>query len=271
MTRRILITSALVALGIPALTSADNANRQAQPKTKAAKAGCEKNPAAIKRLDEMGAFLRDQKTFSVRSQTATDEVLENGQKIQLSATNELEVARPNRLHASFTSDRRQREFFFDGTTFTVYSPSNGYYAQVPAPSTIDGLLGKISEKYNIEIPLADLFLWGTSSSGVELLKCAEFIGPSKINGSMTDQFAFRQDGLDWQIWIEQGERPLPRKMVLTTTTDPARPQHQAALEWNLTPKIDQQAFHFTPPKGAQKIQIVDATTDQTATREQTRR
>jgi hypothetical protein len=271
MTRRILITSAVIALGLPALTSADTANQPAQPKAKAAAKGCEKNPAAIKRLDEMGAFLRDQKTFSVRSQTATDEVLENGQKIQLSATNELEVHRPDRLHASFKSDRRQREFFYDGKSFTVYSPTNGYYAQVPAPPTIDGLLGKISEKYDIELPLADLFLWGTPSSGVELLECAEFIGPSKINGSMTDQFAFRQDGLDWQIWIEQGERPLPRRLVLTTTTDPARPQHEVALDWNLAPKLDQQAFQFSPPKGAQKIEIVDATTDQTATREQPRR
>lgn len=265
MTRRILITSALFALGIPGLAAAQAAEEAP------AQARCEKNQAALQRLDDMGAFLRGQKTFSVRAQSATDEVLKNGQKIQLSATNELEVRRPDRLHASFVSDRRQREFFFDGKTFTVYGPTNGYYAQVPAPPTIDGLLGKISEKYEIELPLADLFLWGTPSSGVELVQCATFIGPSKVNGSLTDHFAFRQAGLDWQIWIEQGERPLPRKLVLTTTSDPAKPQHQVALEWNLAPSLDQRAFHFVPPKGAHRIEMVDASAEQTATRAPRRR
>lgn len=247
MTRRMLMPLALIAIGGPTLAAAAPPPR----------ASCEKNQAVIRRLGEMGTFLREQRTFSVRSETTTDEVLENGQKIQLAATGELEVRRPDRLHATFSSDRREREFFYDGRTFTVYGPTNGYYATVAAPSTIDATLGEISERYEIEFPLVDLFLWGTPRSDLDQLTCATFVGPAKIDGTTTDHFAFRQAGLDWQIWIEQGPRPLPRKLVLTTTDDPARPEHSMALEWNLTPKVDPQAFIFKPPRTATRIGIVD--------------
>jgi len=30
--------------------------------------------------------------------------------------------------------------------------------------------------------------------------------------------------VDWQIWIEQGEKPVPRKVVITYKELPARPQ-----------------------------------------------
>jgi hypothetical protein len=245
MTRRTLIAGVMIALGAPLTAAAAPTSR------------CEKNPAVIARLDEMGSFLRGQRTFSVRAQSTTDEVLEDGQKIQLGATDTLEVQRPDRLHGKFTSDRRQREFFYDGKTFTVYGPTNGYYAQVAAPPTIDGLLGRISDRYGIDLPLADLFRWGTPRSSIDDVTCATFIGPAKVGGVMTDQFALRQDGLDWQIWVEQGPRPLPRKLVLTTTDDPARPQHAVALDWDLKPEVAQEDFRFVPPRTASRITIVD--------------
>jgi hypothetical protein len=46
--------------------------------------------------------------------------------------------------------------------------------------------------------------------------------------STCEHYAFRQEGLDWQIWI-QGDYPLPRKFVIRTLTDDARPQHTSNL------------------------------------------
>jgi hypothetical protein len=69
------------------------------------------------------------------------------------------------------------------------------------------------------------------------------------------QYAFRQDGLDWQIWIQNGDFPLPRKVVLTTTTDDARPQYVATYTWNLAPSFSNDAFTFTPGKDAKRITI----------------
>jgi hypothetical protein len=78
-----------------------------------------------------------------------------------------------------------------------------------------------------------------------------------VDGTTCEQYAFRQDGLDWQIWIQQGDYPLPRKLVLTTMTDDARPRHSQILTWNLAPSFNDAAFTFEPPKDAQKITIAE--------------
>ena len=69
---------------------------------------------------------------------------------------------------------------------------------------------------------------------------------------------FRQDGLDWQIWIQAGDYPLPRKMVLTTTDDDARPQQTSVWTWNLAPSFNSPEFDFVAPEGAKRIPFADA-------------
>ena len=49
----------------------------------------------------------------------------------------------------------------------------------------------------------------------------------------------------------------PRKLVITTLTDEARPQHESVYTWNLAPSVSADAFAFVPPEGATKIAIVD--------------
>ena len=76
-----------------------------------------------------------------------------------------------------------------------------------------------------------------------------------------EQYAFRQEGLDWQLWMQQGDYPLPRRLVITTLTDEARPQYSSVLTWNLAPSFNEEAFKFDPPKDAQKIVLAQAKAD----------
>ena len=73
------------------------------------------------------------------------------------------------------------------------------------------------------------------------------------------QYAFREDGVDWQLWIQDGDAPLPLKFVITTTDEPSQPQHVAVLKWNTSPKFDDANFAFTPPPNAMKIQMQSET------------
>jgi hypothetical protein len=104
------------------------------------------DPAAMAALQRMGAYLRNQQNFTVHTKMETDYVvdpnpnlLEAGLKVRLQSQGEIEVERPGKLHASMTSDRKDREFFYDGKSFTVYSPRSGYYATVDAPPRIGDL------------------------------------------------------------------------------------------------------------------------------------
>jgi len=80
-------------------------------------------------------------------------------------------------------------------------------------------------------------------------------GPSVVAGTTCEQYAFRQNGIDWQVWIQKGDHPLPRKLVITTTSDAARPQHTAVYAWNLAPSFNEAAFVFDPPPGAERVAL----------------
>jgi len=245
----------------PAPSSADKPDAKPRPGASTTTKPPEKPPAvepeAISALEKMGAFLRDQQSFTVRTTTQTDQVLESGQKIRLSANADIRVRRPDRLRADVISDRKQRQFFYDGKTLTLNGQRVGYYAIVPAPPTLGELAEAIEDRYGLELPLVDLFYWGTDKANLAQIETAIYVGPSKIGGVDTDQYAFRQPGLDWQLWIQRGDRPLPRKLVLTTTDDPARPEHAIEMAWDLAVEHPASLFTFVPPKGSHRIELVE--------------
>jgi hypothetical protein len=216
------------------------------------------DPAALSALRNMGAYLRTLERFTVVVEGVRDEVLTDGQKIQLAGTITYVVRTPNRLRAEILTDRKQRLIFYDGKTLTMFAPRMQYFATVPAPTTILATLDTARFRYDIEFPLADLFLWGTPRDGIAGLTSAQYIGPAYVNGVDTDHYALRQPGTEWQIWIERGKNPLPRKLVITTTTERSEPQYAATLKWDLTSRPGEAVFTFVPPKGAVKIAITSA-------------
>ena len=209
-------------------------------------------------LTRMGSYLRTLKSFEVKGVATREEVLDDGQKVQISGRVSALAERPSHLRVQLASDRKQRIYIFDGTTFTLFAPRQNFYASFAAPKTIGELATLLEEKYAIDLPFVDLFRWGTPDAQGGAFTSARYLGPSEVDGVATQQYAFRQAGVDWQIWIQNGESPLPRKLVITTTTDDARPQYEAVYTWDLTPSIDNSAFTFTPPKDARRITIAEA-------------
>lgn len=209
-------------------------------------------------LNKMGVYLRTVKSFQVAADVTTDRVLDDGQTIQFSSKVDIIAARPNRFRAEVTDDDGHRFFFFDGKNFTVFAQTVNFYATVPAPPTLAELTDDLSNKYGIELPLVDLFEWGTNDANIKKIKAAVDIGPSAVDGVTCEHYAFRQEGIDWQIWIELGEFPLPLKLVIRTLTDEAKPQHSEVLVWNLAPSFSENAFTFDPPADAHRIILAEA-------------
>ena len=78
-------------------------------------------------------------------------------------------------------------------------------------------------------------------------------GYASINGADADQYAFRQDKIDWQIWIQHGDKPLPLKVVITDTSNNAMPEYGAVLHWTTAISFKDTTFIFKPPKDAKPI------------------
>jgi hypothetical protein len=216
----------------------------------------ERETKAIEALSTMGKYLRSLKHFAIHADTTIDEVLTTGQKVQFAGTLDYRVQMPNRLRAEVRTDRKHRDFIYDGKTLTQFSPRMKFYATIPAPATIAETLETAEQKYDVNIPLADLFLWGTEQAGIEDIKDAAYFGPARIDGRDCDHYAYRQANVDWQVWIQQGKQPLPCKMVITTTDEPVQPQYIAVLKWDLAPQFGNAAFAFAPPRDAKQIKIV---------------
>jgi len=251
MTRRHHVAIALVSIVLTAPCAMYGG--QASPDSSRPKV----DRVATEALNSMGAYMRTLKAFQVQSITTREEVLDDGQKITIDGTVDLLVKRPNGLRADIVSDATHRTFFFDGRNFTIWARLLNYYATVSVPPTLAELDDVLRDKYGIELPLADLFYWGTDKAKGDAVTAATDVGPSQVGGVTCEHYAFRQKGLDWQVWIQNGDYPLPRKLVLTTTEDEARPQYSSVMTWNLAPSFNDVAFTFSPPSDALKIVLVD--------------
>jgi hypothetical protein len=154
------------------------------------------------------------------------------------------------------SARSQRELIYDGTTVTLYTPAQKSYSQAPFSDNLGALGERLRARFGVEIPSADLFLWGTDAAPLDNMQSAMNAGQDIVGGAICDHYAFRQGQIDWQIWIESGGRPLPRKLVITNRADEARPQSVTLYKWNLNPRPGNAAFAFKPPQGTKRAEFV---------------
>jgi hypothetical protein len=216
------------------------------------------DPEAVQALQRMSAYLMKLQSFELKADTTLDLVTAEGQRIQLGGVSKYKVRAPNAFQIDITTDLKDRQFFYDGKQFTVFAPKLGFYATAPAPPTIRGTLQAIHEKFGIVLPLEDLFRWSDPSGAREAkLTSAFLVGPATIDGATTDHYAFREDKADWEVWIERGERPIPRKLVIVDRTDLAAPGYSARLTWNMNPTLAASDFTFRPGAGAKAIHFAE--------------
>jgi hypothetical protein len=117
--------------------------------------------------------------------------------------------------------------------------------------TLDAML----EKHDVEFPLVDVIFVAMGGELQQNIHDAGEIGPSTVEGTPCQQVAFRDSKVDWQMWIEQGAKPVPRKLVITTTDAPTRPQYSAVMRWDVPSTLGDDLFQFTPPKGTLPITL----------------
>jgi hypothetical protein len=207
-------------------------------------------PAAVEALARMSAYLRSIPAFQIALQTQRDDVDVYGQLITLNGSATYKVRRPDAFAIDLSLPNLAGQYVSDGKTMTVYDAKSGYYARVQAPSTIRAALQLAEQKYGATVPLEDLFTWSEGDDQAKALTSAHFVGKTQIAGQTANHYAFRQPGIDWQIWIADGDKPAPLRVIIAASEDPARPQFQGDLSWDTAPQFTPGAFTFTPPPNA---------------------
>jgi hypothetical protein len=195
------------------------------------------------------------KAFSVNADINFEVVTKNGQKLDLSSYATVVLERPNNLHIDREGMFADAEFIYDGKTLTLHGKRANKYAQIEAPGTIEDAILAYEANTGIPAPGADLLFvdpYQVLSRGVEE---SVYLGTTYVDGIKCDHLAFREKDVDWQLWVQAGERPLPMKYVITSKLLAAAPEYEITFrDWNTNPKIDKKAFTFSV-QGAQKLDI----------------
>jgi hypothetical protein len=207
-------------------------------------------------LKAMTDYVASQKTFSATFDSDIEVITPSLQKIQFTSSGRVQMSRPDKLRVTRTGGYSDVEIVLDGKMITVSDKDHNDYAQTETSGSVDQLVDVLREKNGITAPGADLLLSQTFDVLMADVIDAAHIGQGIIDGVECEHLAFRNADTDWQIWIETGARPIPRKYVITSKAVTGGPQYTLRIkDWKTDVAAD--AFAFNPPQGAKKIALSD--------------
>jgi hypothetical protein len=202
-------------------------------------------------------FLKNQPQFSFKAEVANDRVYAGGKKLQFGMEVKAAFRRPDKLRIDGDGDLESKLLIYDGKALTLYDKDKNHYASIEVIGDIDAALDKAYHDHGLKVGLAEL--GGThfcEHAGKDLVN-ALYVGLHKVRGVPCHHLAFDRKDIHYQLWIDAGDKPVVRKVVITRKELPGSPQWTAYLsDWNLAPSFATDLFAFTPPPGAQKIKFM---------------
>lgn len=212
---------------------------------------------AAKVVKAMADYVSGQKVISATYDTDIEVITSDLQKIQFASSGQILLSRPDKLRASRVGGYADIELVFDGKTLNLLGKNLNAYAQVDAAGSVDQLVLRLRNEFGAAIPGADLLL---SNSFDELMRNvidAKHIGRGVVDGIECDHLAFRNEDVDWQLWVEVGDRPIPRKYVITSKAVTSGPQYTLRIkDWKTDVQAPADVFAFKPPADAKKVDFV---------------
>lgn len=215
------------------------------------------DPDADKILQEMSSYLGGITTLSMNADIDFEFITKEGQKLQLSAAASIVMERPNKLHITRKGAFANTEFFFDGEVLTMLGRNLNVYIQTPVSGTIEDAIVNYELETGLPAPGADLMFTDSYEVLAGGVDTGAYLGTAYVGGVECHHLAFREENVDWQLWIKTGNEPLPMKYIITTKWVTGAPQYELRLrDWMTSPKISESEFKFSAPEGAKKVEYI---------------
>lgn len=225
-------------------------------------AGCASPPGPAPEMDsqvgptlkQMCDFLDESKSLRFRVHALADRYVDTGQLAQFQRTSDITLVRPDRLYAQTDSDDGSWALWYRLGKVTVLDKDSAMYATETAPGRVDQMLDYLVEEFDLVMPMADLLVGKTYDSLLANVECGTYEGLHVVGDVSCHHLLFRQENIDWQLWIDAGPQPVPRKLVITYTQEPDEPEYVAVMDdWDMAPQVSPETFTFTPPIGANPV------------------
>lgn len=215
------------------------------------------DPQATEVLQFMSDYLANTEAFSVNADVDVEVMARTGQKLQFSSYVTLLMQRSTGLYAHRQGPLADAEIFFDGSQINLFGRRINAYVQFPLSGSIDDAIRTLETETGLPLPGADLLFSNPYTVLSEGVESSTYLGTAYIDGIEVHHLAFREADVDWQLWVQTGDRPLPMKYVITTKWLTGAPQYEIRLrDWNTNPRIGADRFTFTAPAGATQLEAL---------------
>ena len=214
------------------------------------------DPLAMEKLKAFSDFMGGLKLFTFKVVGSFDEPEPSGVKIKRFLTIEAAVQRPDRLELHFAfDDGTERKAWYKDAEIAFASVTDGTYARMPAPGTLDELFVHIEKELGFSPPLADFLVSDIYGAHAKDLLSAAYLGERAINDLRLDHISFESQGADWQIWLDAGPKPLPRRIQMEFVEAQTPVQYSIHfLEWNLEVVSTGKMFDFVAPPDWKEVE-----------------
>lgn len=210
-------------------------------------------------LKAMTDYLASQKTLSASFDSDIEVITPELQKIQFASSGQMKLSRPDKLRVRRTGGYADVEFVYDGKTLSIFGNNAKAYVQAEMPGTVDQMIGALQARSGVGLPGTDLLLSNAFDELTATTTEGVHVGQGVIDGVECEHLAFRTPDTDWQIWVETGAKPVPRKYVITSKTVAGAPQYTLRIrDWKTDAFADADTFVFKAPADAAKVDLDSA-------------
>jgi len=221
------------------------------------------DPKAARILQDMSYYMGSQYEYTFKAEMMFDDVLESKQKIQYNAEETVYLKKPDKFYVGYVTDIGGYKLWYDAGKATLLEVPVNDYSLATLPSSVDQALNKLKEEYQFTPALSEfLFIDIYKLMTADVISGAYF-GISKVMGTNCHHLVFVQKDIDWQIWIEDGKRPIPRKLVITYKNVAESPQFIALIkDWIFGKPITNFAFKPEIPDVNNRVEFNQITGNQ---------
>lgn len=214
---------------------------------------------ALNAVQRMGKTL-SMPTFSLRERTIREYLGKNGQPLHIFHAAEVIVHRPDRLSIQATGDDGATRLVYDGKDLTLLSETANKYASLPVTGGIEEALRTASARFGKDFPLADLLAPDPAKAFLADVSAGYAVNTVRIGGVPCLHLLFMQPpGIELELWVEDNDHALPRRLIVTYRSLPGEPRFVAELsDWKLGITPSDADFTLQIPPSASRIDLEKA-------------
>lgn len=211
----------------------------------------------IKLFRQAAELLETANGFTVHVEKDFDVILNDGAKVQYSGAADVFYQEDLGLYIDYGDDISAKKFWYEGKSVVLLDTLADIYVAVPAQGSVSEVLEIIEARHQLRLPMASFMRPDLAADFEAAVVKARHLGIHDVDGVPCHHLLFQGETEDWQIWIDSGDKPLIRKMVIQLRTVEGAPQQAIYLnEWDIDPELDAKIFNPQIPDDAVRTEFV---------------